>query len=510
MLETRYPQLAFLLRMKEKKAVPQIKPLPELDLEEKELLYVFGIGHYKTLQTWLHEKEERKLVYLEDDLEALYHVEDAAFLQDPQVHIRVLMEGACLETFAEECAHTFPFDHMEVICLKKSKIFSELKLLLQRKTAVHHAIFQEHFYYPKLVANMVENFFAIPNAGYINHWENAFSHVPAIVCGAGPSLQKVLPQLVQMRDRALIIAGGTAITALTQAGITPHLGIAIDPNPEEYLHLKNHKAGDMPLIFGSRLQPKALKLFSGEKIYYRSFTGGPVEHWLEEQIGLKDLPLQKTAHKEALSVTTAALNIAAHLGSPEIILAGVDLAYTGGRRYPKGVLPDKELPEESLRVRDAKLWRKNRLGEDVETQLKWVMEADWIAAFAQNNNVRSCTSEGLPLQVPLIDLQPENYAKQKIDVAGQIETSRLDVDVKKPLEKLFASLERCKKHIEELDGPLYDVALLDLQEELAYPVCYASFVKALEKRFSTKEKKITYLKMAAEEFDKYRSILLNV
>ncbi|GAB5411986.1 MAG: hypothetical protein ChlgKO_11000 [Chlamydiales bacterium] len=498
MLETRYPQLSFLLRLTEKKVEPRIQPLPPLKIEDKEILYILGIGHYDKLKSWLHEKAERKLIYLEDDLQALHHI-NTDFLNDPQVHLRVRLQDAPLEIFADELAEQFPFDQLEVLDLKNTPNFSELKLLIQRKTTVRHAIFQERFYYPKLCANLLENFPLINGAGYINHWENTLSGIPAIICGAGPSIETIFPLLREMQDRALIIAGGTAISVLTKAGIQPHLGIAIDPNPEEYHHLKDHKAGEMPLIFASRLQPKALRLFTGPKIYYRSFTGGPLENWLEEEIGLTDPPLQKTAHQEALSVTTAALNIAAHLGCKEISLAGIDLAYTDGKRYPD----QKKSPTKSKRVRDETL-----VQGGIETQVKWVMEADWIAAFAKTHRdiaLSTCTTGGLKLAIPY---KPLAYTK-KIKLPLENFT-KLQVDIQKPLQTLFASLKRCKTYIDEMDGPLYEVAFDDLQNELAYTICLKTFLKAVEKRFSTKEKKIHYLKLAIQEFDKYEKFLLNM
>ena len=497
MLETRYPQLSFLLRLTEKKERPRLVPLPQLDLKDKEILYVLGIGHYDKIKPWLHEKEERKLIYLEDDLQALHHI-DTDFLDDPQVHLRVLMQNAPLETFADELAEQFPFDQLEVIDLKNSPHFEELKLLIQRKTTVRHAIFQERFYYPKLCANLLENFPLINGAAYINHWGGAFSNVPAIICGAGPSIQNLFPLLREMQDRALIVAGGTAISVLTKAGITPHLGIAIDPNPEEYHHLKDHKAGEMPLIFASRLQPKALRLFPGKKIYYRSFTGGPLENWFEKEIGLIDPPLQKTAHQEALSVTTAALNIVAHLGCKEISLAGVDLAYTDGKRYPD----QKKSQTKSKRVRDETIVR-----DGVETQVKWVMEADWIAAFAKTHSeltLTTCTTGGLQLEIPYKPLAHKTPIQISFD---KFET--LNVDTQKPLQKLFTSLKRCKVYIDEMDGPLYEVAFDDLQNEIAYTVCLKAFLEAVTKRYPSKEKKIQYLKLAVQEFDKYEKFLLN-
>ncbi|MDX8431241.1 MAG: hypothetical protein SNF33_05510 [Candidatus Algichlamydia australiensis] len=74
------------------------------------------------------------------------------------------------------------------------------------------------------------------------------------------------------------------------------------------------------------------------------------------------------------------------------------------------------------------------------------------------------------------------------------------------MKKLSESLIHCKKFIEELEGPLYDVALLDLQAELAYPICFKLFHEAVQKRFHTKNKQVHYLKLAIAEIRKSLSI----
>ncbi len=66
----------------------------------------------------------------------------------------------------------------------------------------------------------------------------AFAGTPAVICGAGPSLEKEIDTLRGVQDNALIFAGGSALNVLAKAGITPHFAAALDPDPPS----KRHKA----------------------------------------------------------------------------------------------------------------------------------------------------------------------------------------------------------------------------------------------------------------------------
>ena len=104
--------------------------------------------------------------------------------------------------------------------------------------------------------------------------------MPAVVCGAGPSLE----ELHMPENGALVLAGGSAIAALKT--IKPHLLFAIDPNEEEYRRLATHPHKEVPLVFGSRLERRVLAEHKGPRGYLVTGTGGYLESWLEQEAGI--------------------------------------------------------------------------------------------------------------------------------------------------------------------------------------------------------------------------------
>ncbi|MCY3974877.1 MAG: DUF115 domain-containing protein [Simkaniaceae bacterium] len=499
-----FPELDFLLRFLTGPALPPSVPLgwtdealASLPSEEIETLYLYGTGRWyegSTLLDWLAADGERDLVFFEEKIEMLrlFANSPAALrlIRSPRVHIRFLMDPRDRERFIDESAVTFPREKIAFIpspFYEKTKpaLCRTMRLHLMRRTTMHHAIETDNAFYHVLSRNLIAN---IPKAGdafYVNRFAGAFNATPAIICGAGPSLNRTLGLLRQKKKGALLFAGGSAITALSRAGILPHFAIAIDPNEEERERFRRAALQKTPLLYTGRLHPGVFPFVSGPLGYIRAGTGGPLEEWLEKELGIEPLPLAEGFDPEALSVTTTCLEVATMMGCSPIILVGVDLAFTDGMPYADGVLENlrpisrKEKKRET-RVSEQLLIRKGTGGKRVRTLVKWVMESEAISRFAKANpNVTylNGTPEGLgfpdipyvPLDtLPLSPLPPDGKIEELIT------RHRLLCQGSKAVARLREALEECReivhKAVRETEGPsprsdallFYDLELRDL------------------------------------------------
>src|SRR5690606_30895231 len=61
--------------------------------------------------------------------------------------------------------------------------------------------------------------------------EGAASGMPAVVIGAGPSLDRAIDDLRRVSGRAVLIATDTAARPLLGAGVVPHAIVSVDPSP---------------------------------------------------------------------------------------------------------------------------------------------------------------------------------------------------------------------------------------------------------------------------------------
>jgi hypothetical protein len=544
-LEERFPQLHFLLHlMKEEPWVfcdekrngerkgeflhrrkgidAEIREaISQTSLDKVEVLYLYGIGvgHYASfLLSWLEEDVKRDLVILEDDIEVLRLFTQtplaSSILSHPQVHIRFLLDSENWPLFLEERAQEFPYENVFLIPLEAYKKrdpshIEEMKLHLMRKTTVHHAIYLDGMYYHVLSKNVLANFPQIHTAFYANCLEGKFSGIPAIICGAGPSLQDEIETLTELEDQALLFAGGSAITALSQAGIFPHFGVAIDPNIEEVDRFQKSLAFETPLLYTNRLHPKVFQTFNGAHGYIQAMTGGPIEKWWEEELGIPLKPLKGGFDLEALSVTTTCLELATTMGCSPIILVGVDLAFTKGAFYAAGIVEDEQICLEKLRedprVSEGVLERKDRHGNQVYTLVKWVMESEAISRFVKNHpetGYLNSTSGGIGFSsLPYTPLKDQTFSRS-FDLRGKvhqlIETHRFSFSkTSDPLDRLKSSLYQAKKIIEEALEELRQIKeqegdpengklvffQMELEELLAYSLCLEPAVSTFQKTF---------------------------
>lgn len=467
-----------------KEIVPE--KFPSIDLEPLQALYVYGLRGYDEVSGWLKMQSDRRLIFLEEDPDFIN-----AFLQepkakeiiaDPQVHIAWIQNDADLDVLAE----MFPFPKIKIVALasKRGKKFNQIRLKLLRKTTMSQSLRLDRVQGDQLFANFVQNISHLPRSFYVNALKGAFAGLPAIVCGAGPSLDTKL--LKQLQGNALLIAGGSTIAALTSQGITPHFGMAVDPNPEEGTRFQNVVAPTMPLLYSTRVFPDVLKGHRGPLGYMRSGIGGAVELWVEEQLHLQEPLLAHLASDESISVTMICLALAETLGCNPILLNGIDLAYTNNQRYAPGVIAEVEHP--SSTAADERVRRKSQGGKQVETAVRWVMESDSISHFAkQYPDVRFINTTTGGLKVKGIECMPLNQApllasarNLYAEVAAKIEPApKLSVP---DLTELHTSLERVIDDLRILAGEKKGskaLAEVELQQELAVAILFHGVIPDL-------------------------------
>lgn len=177
------------------------------------------------------------------------------------------------------------------------------------------------------VENMLVNLKHIfSNPGIIDCFEK-FKGKPGVLVAAGPSLNKNMHLLKDIRDKALIFACDTSLIPMLKKGIRPHLVTSIERQPGTELYYSGLQ--DMEGIYFlamAVLTSETIEAFPGKKfIGYRSY---PHYGWLESDKG---------AIGCGMSVANLAFKALECLGCDPIILIGQDLAYAeSGDTHVKG------------------------------------------------------------------------------------------------------------------------------------------------------------------------------
>lgn len=510
--------------------------LDKVLLEKVETIYVYGLGMgqpFFDLQIWLEQKKERDLIFIEDDLQAVnrfLHLPSAKTILDHvQVHLHYFATQKEMEKCLDDLAEKFPVASPIVLAIagyEKKSFFPNLRKQILRKTTLSEAFFCDRLNAHHQFIHFLENLKQLPCSFYANKWKNSFQNIPAIICGAGPSLEASLPSLEKWKNHALILAGGSAIVALSQKGIIPHLGMAVDPNDEEWKRMKKSLAFEMPILFSTRVHSQIFSALNGFAGYLRSGLGGVGELWVDEELKLTDPLIGEKLPEESLSVTLLCLCYAELLGCNPIILCGVDLSYQNQRRYPMGVVEKEEFSSEkglSTFARDERFQMRGIDDRKVITAMRWIMEKDSIFSFVKKHpHIRFYNATQRGLKIPSMDhvsleefFQKESFPQ--MDIGARVHQLVMDAflevsqdTIDQLLNKVEKSLSRCHgilslmlKEIDSRDVPSESGRLalfhMDLKEEMAYTFLLYDLESILDRFLQRAYKKPSFDKSLQRE-----------
>lgn len=375
---------------------------------------------YQENRPWLDENAARRLFFIEERGEILEEDDSAVLKHDRRVKIFHLESPLQEEVVAKKIARLSAF--------KELRVFDEK----------WRALIEPHH----LAANLITSDAAEFGIGVLRHLKknlqkpvrsflalkSAMAGVPAILVGAGPSLEKNGGALKAWKDKGLIIASGSAIQVLETE---PDLAVAIDP----HIPLLRRKFLDVPLCFQTRVHPDSLTRVKGEKFYLPD-SHFPFEPWMTQQENFNS----------GWTVGTAAVAMAAHLGCNPIILVGMDYCYRGKQKYAGQTKNSSEVP--LIAAIDAK-------GNPVETQRDWLMAIRWMEEFAAAHpdiSFINATADGMGIGKPFSAKPLEEIEKGASLVLAKWNEAMLSAPLveldKARLAKWKESLKRCKKHPE--------------------------------------------------------------
>ncbi len=454
-----------------------------LDLHAATVLFVYGIGlgyYYEAAKAWLKQHPDHTLVFLEEDLNVLYRLCETELggrlLKDSQVQLIFLQDAHSNKPIFNELSWTYFNDSYLISSLKLyQEVNAEGFLQLQHELSFHferkRAAVDEYMHFGvSFFRNFYPNLLELPHAYWGNGLFNCFSQIPAIICGAGPSLNKNIALLPELKNRALIIAGGSALNALIPKGIIPHFGVALDPNLDQYSRVAVTQPYQVPFFYRGRLFHEALTAVTGPRLYLATGRGSSylTPHWFEEKLNIEGQELD-----EGHNVVNFSLQIAQALGCNPIIIIGTDLAFTNQNYYADGIAANLNLTQEDLKIDNQPgsplVLREDIHGQPIYTLWKWITESEWISDFAESHpeiTIINATEGGLGFKgVPNLSLQEAatQYLQKPQDGITKIDQeiqkhSLKHIHLKQLLEllqEMKESLDRCthlfSKQLEEID-----------------------------------------------------------
>ncbi|MGE5196516.1 MAG: motility associated factor glycosyltransferase family protein, partial [Anaerolineae bacterium] len=388
-------------------------------LESSDVLCVYGIQSsefYSLIERWLSQREARFVVLVfdhPDEIQAFFASEKGrGFLERSAIRPLILQDEEALKQIAWE----FVFLHFSYLfsALDEDKARSVQAKIEQVREAVHLVASDYRDLGSQVLKNVLRNAPRFQNASFAKRLEGCFSGIPAIICGAGPSLDSSLACLkeLRLRNRALIFAGGASLNALSKESLLPHFSAGLDPSSSKSRFL-DQDFFETPFFYQSRLSSEVLDLAHGPLLWVSDSGGYPIEKWIHERLGVESAFFEGGWNVATLN---AALSVA--LGCNPIIFVGMDLCSQGQALYAANV--------QDVAAADALFLVENRRKEKVRARRDWIMAADWIRHFTQAHPQHSFFStalNGLDLgeitYCPLSEIAEEQL-KEAFDLEGMV------------------------------------------------------------------------------------------
>lgn len=346
------------------------KRIDDVDIEFVEYFVVFGLGMGYMLKEIRRRSPTSKIMVLEPDLDVLYYSLSAIDYSEFAPGEVIIHHHP--EDFRANCFFAYRTSRPITVVTDPLWIRMYPEMLIQlRKELEQFVVFSKisentaNSRMRQWIDFLLNNLRFAGKYPSLGDMKDKYKGMPAVICSAGPSLNKNVEMLKGFEDNLLIISVNTAYRALHRHGVRPHLVSAIESYNIKSL-FEGLPTKETNFITTLTTNPELFELDFGRTVFF--VDSYPVYSlWLEKELG------QQAFLDVGGSVACASFSIAKYLGADPIILIGQDLAYTNGQYYAKGTSFEDiklDFDSDTGRIRMKNLESKERIYKDTGTDEK--------------------------------------------------------------------------------------------------------------------------------------------
>ena len=327
----------------------------------------------------------------------------------------------------------------------------------------------------------LQNTSYLPTLHSVTHLRDAFEGKTALMCGAGPSLNDVLPHIHAVRDKLVICCVSGAVKAFKKQGITPDFVFGMDYyGPAKQMEALEDPMADSHIITGPSsdtfMMSQACKSRWVASLKYNDQYTTYLDNMLDEK-----------THQYHTGGTVAfyMFLVAVDLGFRTMILAGQDLALRGMQVYATGeeveingkYLVSKELNNRATELHYVEDWHGNQImTQEDYRHFKYHFDTirSKIRVAFPDFEVYNCSIGGAKIEemenLPIEELLPRLNLQERINVDAIVEAglqaSEAQSSTHKKAERLYDALKTLKtqtqKTIEEAKTALQKLDTLKI------------------------------------------------
>jgi len=444
----------FLSSNKNKTSKKQSFVIPELAFDTNclILLGLDGEDFYPFLKTWLYHHPGRRVLLILKSVQEFLTFSQRNSLKE-LLHLNHLEWLICAQDNPEETIQNWLFKHyylrMQIVeniySTKQKKAYLDIKEKIKVLIHILHQKQIEEIFFEKNLLNYFHNLLFLSSSGIVSAWKDKFKNIPAILCGAGNSLQKDLPFIQKAQNSALIISAGSGCKALCQNHVFPHLAVACDPTSEEINRFHHLNLQKTILVYSHRLNHEIVKQAPHLAYFFTGLEKG-FDPWIKKELSLEEPIDFSSSTKLCFSSSILALNLAIYLGCNPIIFCGMDLSFTDNKHYIEGI-KENPINEDKSNL----ILKKDIHKKPVFTKLEFLLEKESLSSFLKQYPKREFyySSSGLGIAKAknrTLEKLSEKYLQKEIDLTAIC--LNLNKESKKDFVSIQAIAERCLKEIQ--------------------------------------------------------------
>lgn len=455
----------------------QIDDVFSEDLLNTQVVCVYGesdIKFYAFLKKWLEKNKERKIIFLEDDNQKFEKSKKIISDNFTSKSFKNFLVQNDLEEVLKQIAWDCSYLNLKILKSNIEKREDNFKKISEKLNDLHLGVNITSYLYSdfgiKIFENVYNNLLKTDSFVFFEPLVNKFKNIPAIIAGAGPSLDKNIHLLKEAYNKALLFVGGSALNVFSKQNIKHHFSGFIDQS-HLFKRFKNNNFFEDVFFYTNQMSHYNSTIVHSNRILVSDYGAFPLESWIYDQLNIK-----QAVFEAGFNVTTLLIKIASYLGCNPIYFVGLDLCFKKDK-YAKGVTKANKIYTH-IELKDIN-------NETVYTQQDWFLAKKWIEDFAASNkniNFVNATEGGLKLEninnSKLSDVL--SNLKNNLDLFGYVhsiyeEQEKIKIDRKKIiqiLEIIRESLERsdilCDEYLSQLEKDNFDENLIKFQKEIAY------------------------------------------
>ncbi len=296
-------------------------------------LMVFGCGlmHHVYQLVYKYQQTLRNLVIIEPNLDIVHaafsSVDLSPFLRTKTTFFWIPPHPSEIRSFMNRFLTTFTLDGLDIVehpasCELNPTFYQEVRTIIDESLQSGEILLRTKVQLGGLIQeNIIRNIPLVLNNPTASALGSLLTNTPAIIVGAGPSLDWNMNRLTHVDDKGVIIAADTVFQKLKKNGINPHMVVTSDPTYLNNRHFEGIDGLDETiLMFSPSVYHEIPRRLFGTKVSL-PLPGSKFMMTLKDALGDPSYMATGT------NVGQTCFNLARYMGCDPIILVGMDFSF---------------------------------------------------------------------------------------------------------------------------------------------------------------------------------------